>query len=57
MIVTREGTVKSREAEKLPLYVNGIACGAGEHHLGGVVVQPVQVWKATEEGGNQGLSS
>jgi hypothetical protein len=51
MIVTREGTVKSREAEKLPLYVNGIACGAGEHHLGGVVVQPVQVWKATEEGG------
>jgi hypothetical protein len=32
MIVTREGTVKSREAEKLPLYVNGIACRAGEHH-------------------------
>jgi predicted PolB exonuclease-like 3'-5' exonuclease len=51
MIVTREGTVKSREAEKLPLYVNEIACRAGEHHLGGVVIQPVQVWKATAEGG------
>jgi hypothetical protein len=51
MIETREGTLKSPDAEKLPLYANGIACRAGEHYFGGVVIQPVQVWKATEEGG------
>ncbi|MCP3446200.1 hypothetical protein [Bradyrhizobium sp. CCGUVB14] len=39
-------TIKSMEAEGLPLYTNGIECRAKSYRFGGVVVQPLQVWQA-----------
>jgi hypothetical protein len=41
--------LRSPEAEDLPLYANGIECRAREHRFGGVVVQPVEVWKACDQ--------
>jgi hypothetical protein len=43
-IRTAGGTVASREAEELPLFVRGVECRAREHRFGGVVVQPIEAW-------------
>jgi len=45
-IRTTKGSLKSPDAEKLPLYAKGIECRAREHRFGGVVVQPVEAWDA-----------
>jgi hypothetical protein len=47
-IKTSNERVRSPEAEHLPLYANGIECRAREHRFGGVVVQPLEVWKADQ---------
>jgi hypothetical protein len=48
-IRTLNGWVVSPEAERLPLYANGIECRAREHRLCGVVVQPLEAWKARDQ--------
>ena len=45
-IRTAMGVLTSPDAEKLPLFANGIECRAREHRFGGVVVQPLEVWDA-----------
>ena len=43
-IRTAMATVSSPDAEKLPLFVDGVECRAREHRFGGVVVQPLEAW-------------
>ena len=45
-IVVKNETLASDDAEHLSLYVGGLECRAQEHRFGGVVVQPVDAWKA-----------
>ena len=47
-IETQTGTFISSDAEELPLYANGLECRAGQHRFGGVVVQPIDAWKAEQ---------
>ena len=48
-IVTHAHTLVGSDAENLPLFVNGIECRAREHRFGGVVVQPIDAWKAGKD--------
>ncbi|WP_247460463.1 hypothetical protein [Bradyrhizobium sp. 62] len=45
-------TLRSSEAERFSLYANGIECRAREYQFGGVVVQPLRVWKALQKKGD-----
>ena len=45
-------TIRSPEAENFPLYADGIECRAREYRFGGVVVQPLRVWKALQKKGD-----
>jgi hypothetical protein len=45
----RRRKITSPKAEKIPLYAKGIECRASERHMGGVVVQPVEVWAVAKE--------
>ena len=47
-IETQTGTFILSDAEELPLYANGLECRAQEHRLGGVVVRPIDAWKAQQ---------
>jgi hypothetical protein len=48
MIVTENQKLTSNDAENFPLFVRGVECRAQEHRIGGVVVQPVDAWKAEQ---------
>jgi hypothetical protein len=48
-IKTANDRLKSPNAENLPLYANRVECRAREHWFGGVVVQPLEVWKASDQ--------
>jgi hypothetical protein len=45
-------TIRSSEAKRFSLYANGIECRAREYRFGGVVVQPLRVWKALQKQGD-----
>jgi hypothetical protein len=48
LIVSDEAQLMGAPAEREPLFIKGIECRAREHRLGGVVLQPVEAWNASE---------
>jgi hypothetical protein len=48
LIVSGKAQLIGALAERVPLFIKGIECRAREHRLGGVVLQPVEAWKASE---------